>query len=292
MATTANAKMSVSTKVSIRTKTEIRQRARILLAGEQPKNILFLHIPKTAGTSAMNYIQTCVGGRKSGNTVKLSEIVRGKAIDDGKLQRAKRARFCLGHISWSTVEQICQGRETYVFTVLRDPGQRLWSHYKFLNLDRVPRRSVPAEHVDLYEEVRNMSPLEFVSSEEPLLRHFTDNLMVRQLGGGMDDLSLSEIDGKQLLDAAMRNLTQLDYVGFVDTFDEDLQEIVKSIGLPPMKNVPRSNVSQPSLKNGDARASDFRQFESEVGSAIEPLVRWDQQLYDFARAEFRENKGQ
>lgn len=275
--------MHAARKLSLRVRTRFRERV-ATLHGNRPADLaVFIHIPKTAGTSLIEYIQGCVGSRSSGRTVKMSELVRGKQIDEFSVRRARDARFCVGHISWSIVERIREDRNAYTFTVLRDPMERLWSFYNYLKAGEFPDSMIPPELFDLYKNARSWTPRQFVGSADERLLHMTDNIMVRQLGGSLQDGRGGGLRAPLLLQAAKQNLATIDHVGFTDTFDDDFAAITGALDLPSTAAVPRVKVSQPWLSTQAERRRSFESFTDSIGSDADWLVRWDMQLYRFAR---------
>ena len=276
--------------LTLRAESRVREYTSRMRKGHPSKQIIFIHIPKTAGTTVFEYVKACVGGRNSGRTAKLSELSLSRDLDESKIQKARDARFCTGTISWPTVEKIVQGNHAFVFTFLREPYRRLWSLYNFLHGARYPQRMIPPEFRTLYDDITRMSAKTFFSSTDPQLLHMTDNAMVRQLGGNMKCLSVDEESGPNLVEAAQRNLSKLDYVGFTDTFAADFPRIVSLVDLPRLKEVPVIKVSRPELKSEADKSRAFDAFVDEVGPIIDPLVRWDQELYEFAEREYRDRE--
>ncbi len=274
-------------KIALRLNTRMREYTGKWRGGRAKRQIVFVHIPKTAGTSVADYMRLCVGGRSSGRTVVVrSEFRIGQGLDQDVCAKARSARFCTGHMTWPTAERICDREDAFIFTFLRDPRQRLFSLYSYLNGASFPQRYVPEGFEDLYASIPTMTASDFLTSHDPRLVQMTDNVMVRQLAGGMDRVDLDDGAGHELLEAAKKAVTRLDYVGFTETFDHDFPEIAGRTNLPSPKRVPVVKVSRPHLTSQAERMQEFQRFEREVADAIEPLVRWDQQLYEFARSAF------
>jgi Sulfotransferase family len=279
-------------KMSLRCETRIRELTSRWRTGAAPKRIIFIHIPKSAGTSVMDYFRTCIGSKKSGRTVKLDEFVLGKRIDDAAFERARRARYCTGHISWAAVEKIRDGSGDFVFTVLRDPRRRLWSLYNFLHGNAFPATMIPRELADLYADITHMSPREFLCARDERLRYIIDNVMVRQLSGNMPLIPDTQKQADPMLEAAKANIAKLDYVAFTETFDRDFVRIVEAVDLPPARQVPHAKKSVPTLKDATGIRDDFSVFEQETGDLIDPLAQWDQLFYDWAVTTYRDRAQQ
>ena len=234
-----------------------------------------------------DFMRACIGSKRSGRTVVLrSEFVIGLKPNLDVERRARLARYCTGHASWPTMERVRKGADTFMFTILRDPRRRLWSLYNYLSGGNFPAKMIPHGMHDLYADMLSMTARDFFTCADPRLRTQIDNVMVRQLGGGMEHLPPTAYQGSALTQAAKRNLALLDYVGFTESFAADFPLIIAAIDLPPARAVPHAKISQPHLRDTAARERAFERFCDEVGSDLEALVTWDQELYNFAVNEF------
>ena len=95
-----------------------------------PETILFMHIPKTAGTA---FREAMVGNYKHSQVAYLYPHPPGFLVSDlGVLPLEQRARFRLvmGHFQYGIHEFLPQ-EYTYV-TIVRDPVERVVSHYRYL----------------------------------------------------------------------------------------------------------------------------------------------------------------
>lgn len=269
-----------------RSATRLREASSRWRVGHEPRQIIFMHVPKSAGTSMGAYLRHCVGSKRSGRTVVLrGEYDPDAPADPARLERARRARLCMGHFSWATLERI-RREGAYLFTILRDPTERLWSQYNYLTRRTYPDSLIPKNQHDLYDRTLGMSPREFFTFEDPRHRHAIDNGLTRQIGGGMDPLPLDADRMRDLVGAAKRNLRKMNHVGFTDTFDDDFRSILKRLDLPRPRQVPHDKKSNPSLSGRKSKAEAFERFKAETGDLLKPLVRYDDQVYRFARAEF------
>lgn len=88
-------------------------------------NIVFLHIPKTAGQTIHTELARVVGARA------VSPIRVHTQAGPGKGQFPPGYRLYSGHIDWVGMEQAVP-EPRFVFTVLRDPLERIASFYFYL----------------------------------------------------------------------------------------------------------------------------------------------------------------
>lgn len=90
----------------------------------QTAPIVFLHIPKTAGQTIHTVLSSKLGARN------ISPIRVHTQAAKGQAQMPPGYGMYSGHIDWTELDTLPKGR--FVFTVLRDPYERLASFYFFL----------------------------------------------------------------------------------------------------------------------------------------------------------------
>lgn len=88
------------------------------------KTIVFLHIPKTAGQTVHSELSRIVGKN-------LTSPVRVHTQARPDRQFPKGYRLYSGHLDWGHIDQI--NGNPFVFTVLRDPFERIASFYFYLH---------------------------------------------------------------------------------------------------------------------------------------------------------------
>lgn len=86
--------------------------------------IVFLHIPKTAGQTVHNCLSRVVKERR------VSPIRVHTQTSLAEDQFPPGYSLYSGHLDWTAINQLPSAR--YVFTVLRDPGERIASFYFYL----------------------------------------------------------------------------------------------------------------------------------------------------------------
>ncbi len=86
--------------------------------------IVFLHIPKTAGQTIHAELARCVGAEA------VSPIRVHTQAGPGVAQMPPGYRLYSGHIDWEALETLPEPR--FVFTVLRDPLERIASFYFYI----------------------------------------------------------------------------------------------------------------------------------------------------------------
>lgn len=89
-----------------------------------PCPIVFLHIPKTAGQTIHNALTGLVGPDR------VSPVRVHSQVGEGASQMPSGYSLYSGHLDWTDLESLPERR--FVFTVLRDPRERIASFYFYL----------------------------------------------------------------------------------------------------------------------------------------------------------------
>lgn len=222
--------------------------------------LIFLHIPKTAGTTLNRIIEWQY------NPLAIFTIdphrIRATAERLKRLpeRRRRRLRVVRGHLFYGIHECLPQG-STYV-TMLRDPVARVLSAYYF-----VLRRPLNPLHRKLKKERLGI---------EDCLRLFPDrqNTQCRFIAG-VDDPA---IDGERLLDVAKENLTKsFSVVGITERFEESLMLMACTF-----------DWKVPFYENHKV-AKTRPQVEPGAVEMIREHNRLDLELYEFGKHLFEEN---
>lgn len=185
-----------------------------------PPPVAFVHITKTAGGTLH---QLGVAQYREDQVVRLSEDARdhpGQLADPDVRRRLDTAQFVSGHMPVDAEAWI--GRPVQLLTMLRDPVERIVSHYYWMR-DLAKRRN-PAR-----DQVRSGATLaDYVRS--PALAD-VDNGQVRQLAGGMA-YGAMPVDRAVTDEDIVRAVTTLDrvVVGIQGRFDESVDRICERLG--------------------------------------------------------------
>jgi hypothetical protein len=254
-----------------------------VLAGKP--RIVFLHIMKTAGSSLR---------------ARLEELAQGEPVwrreSDGlpgRLSPAELAhyRIVMGHFTIADARQVPPPRR--IFTVLRDPAQRVVSQFHFLHRHRA--EVVAARDMRVAGIARESTLEEFLANPNPEVTSVTRNVMTRTLAGdyrvvGKDRYAPpwrdphDAVSGPQLLARALSNLFTLDYVAFVERLEQDRPKLMRALGLPDTGPLPRENTAETLNDILEERPPPV------VTPAAEKLLQrlndLDRQLYKLARQHY------
>lgn len=222
--------------------------------------LIFLHIPKTAGTTLNRIIEWqyspvsifTVDPHRIRATIK-----RFKTFSE---QRRRGFRVVRGHLLFGIHEFLPQGA-TYT-TVLREPVGRLLSSYHF-----ILRRPLHPLHRKLKRERLAVQDLIRLTPQR-------QNLQCRFISG----IGVNGVCDERALDIAKENLSRsFRVVGLAERFQESLLLMMASFGweVPFYENRKVAKTRPP--------------IDPAVIDAIREHNRYDLELYDFGKKLFEEN---
>lgn len=201
--------------------------------------VKFIHIPKTGGTTIKVLLYEYFHRRYShehldGVPHATAEII-AKELPDFDCELVD------GHFPyWFMEEKEKEKENSFVFTVLRDPVERVLSHYRFY------RQVYPDKNLSVYDI-------------EP-------NWMCKML------CSDPHLEDSELLENAIENLEKLDFVIFMDNFEEDTINLLKMIGIDTENiEIPHINLTKK------------EEYDQETIEKIKNLHSLDIALYQYAK---------
>jgi hypothetical protein len=229
--------------------------------------LIFLHIPKTAGTTVRTVLDVNFPGPKTlvvHNVFKgaggFSESV-GQDLRDDPPELA-RVRLVRGHVPFGIVasfqRRLQEPAHARPFTFLRDPADRTISHY-FQALAAAQTRGTRLPDTATVQEAVEAGMI-------------IDNLQTRMLSD--DALPFGKVDGSTLAQAK-RNLARgLTFFGVTERFDESLVLAARHLPL----STPLYTVSQ---RFNEARPRGSA-IPAELAGVAETVNEFDLQLYEYA----------
>ena len=256
-------------------------------------NVIFLHIPKTAGQSVHSFLVRLFGPEAIG-PARVNEQLILLSVPE-----IRAYRVFSGHMDWALLD--CVERPRFVFTVLRDPVDRILSFYFFL---RREAQRLSAEELRLPQNQGKHAALhlscdDYFCGGGPMIRTFLDNhydnfytyyfagrtfdARQRLLGQQRANPALTE---QKILDLAFANLTVLDAVYPLDglgRLEEDLCRIaggkVDGMALQTLR------INRGDNDDGESRMDKLRELGATARTfdRIKAMTRLDQLIWSEVR---------
>jgi len=220
---------------------------------------VFLHIQKTAGTTIVSLVKSCLG----------KEFVtsHGDYLEDSDFDPATKP-FISGHFGFDYAKELIDSR--YSFTFLRDPAERVLSFYYFC-------REKNPKQFPIYQLAHELSLDAFLQAglNEPLVAAYIWNSQVWQLAHGYGSTTKADFNAKngaEMLALAIRNINDFSFVGLTETFEQDRDAILTEIGVPlPVKKV---------VYNEGKERPPRKALPESTQALLKELTELDLQLYD------------
>jgi hypothetical protein len=238
--------------------------------------VVFVHIPKTAGTMLAEVLRLNEPGKLNLRVANIFKAGSGGAKTSAEYVRLRTegaldgVRLITGHFPLAVREHLPEGRELRCCTILRDPVERTISHY-FAIREASARRSVEKE------SALALLPDDATLDDAHEGGYLYDNLQTRMLSGV--DKPFGAVT-EEMLDRAKRNLSEaLTTFGLTERFDESLLLAKRRLGLRTVlaPERPRTNEKRP---RGNAIPDDMRQSAERRNAYDIELYQHAQQLFD------------
>ena len=223
---------------------------------------VFIHLPKTAGTSFQTALRSIAGD----DAVSPSFVASSLTEDDAF--RLDRYRIISGHISINDVKRYFPGRS--ILTILREPVERCVSWYYFA-------RSIPLAlglPIDVVAAHHNAID-EFFAQDRPVVYRNIYNRQVRQLG---DHALNSDADHRVALERARQTLISAAWVGRQQSLDADIDQLGKRF--PEWKGLTLAVLNQTQYPAPPGP------LNADLLKTIRALNQYDLELYEFAARTF------
>jgi hypothetical protein len=225
----------------------------------KPGKLVFLHIPKTAGTSLQGVIWKNYFP-KSRFTVNAIRYPEKLETFDGKDK--SKIKILTGHVPFGSHETFGQGEAEY-FTLLRDPVDRTVSHY--YQVIRTPTHHFAKEMAE-----KKYTLKELMESGKLL---YVDNLQVRMISGDLR-IPYGSVNENTLKKALENIENYFPVVGLQNQFDAMLLKLVDRYGW----KFPWYRRQQVSTNRKKTTELDDATLE-----AVKKYNQYDQQLFDMVK---------
>ena len=208
---------------------------------------VFMHIPKTAGTTLNTAISSHYDAERVAYLYPPHNITAPETV--GELD------FFGGHLVYGEHESYGIEDPQY-FTFLRDPVDRIVSQYYY------SARYHDGEHGGHVLD-GHMEP--YLSQTKIW---FFDNCMTRMFAGIRDEVAFGSLDD-EVYETAVRNAKTFLFIGTQENFDEDQQRLASLLDW-------KSDAKSKRLNTGGYRREEIRDSDARY---LETLSHYDQRLY-------------
>lgn len=219
------------------------------------RKIIFLHLPKTGGTTLVNMLHQKYGLQQSQLIYSDKDSQLGEALE-------KEKAFLHGHFSYQLIETL-RDHNYFSATLLRDPVERVISRFVHLQF---------AKDANLVAERES-----YKSFEDYLKSFYARNWQCQVLSGKMH----SKADSKEVLQRAIENLQRFDWVGVAEKLNEGMLDLSLKLGF--------GNNYYPHL-NKRKSAELWNEIYNDYAEEIATANSNDQQLYAAAKKVYQKNK--
>lgn len=239
---------------------------------EIKEKIVFLHIPKTGGTTLHNLISESFPKPRI-CPERFNNLV---SLDKSELDSYG---FFSGHYDWRNVENIPGNKK--IITILRNPRARILSLYHFW-------RSHTWQHINQHNlggprHAKTYDLEKFLSLDDPAVVANIDNALTRNLIGRVFAGSNREFlyPENEVIDRALHNLETLHSLGVLEYTRFSVEKILRSLNIEPPLQIPRERDSS-SFEGTPAMEKVEKQSVSPVSeSSLSELTKYDDVIYQY-----------
>jgi hypothetical protein len=247
-----------------------------------PPLLVFVHIPKTAGTTLRTILSMNEPGdrtRALGNVFKgaggVDRKLMGRLAEDRRAIDLAGVRILRGHFPLGIRDLLPADREIRYFTLLRDPVERTLSHYFQIRESDAGRNLA----VGAKQESLGLVALPEDPSIDDTIKagYIQDNLQTRMLSGAREPFGdVTE----EMLEQAKENLRErIAVFGLTERFDDFLALAGRRLGFRSILYHQNGRVNLTRPRGRDVPA-EFRRAAEESNRYDIELYRYASELFD------------
>jgi Sulfotransferase family len=250
--------------------------------------LVFVHLPKTGGTTLHHHFSAHFTP---------DEIcpVRSPGLQRYTVAELAQWRYFSGHFNADEIKRI--PGPVFIVTVLRNPIERLLSHYYFWK--RHTAQYIERLQLRGPKHTRDGTLLDFLRSTEPTVFAGANNRMARQLagqiikrpgGGAMLD-EAEDIRGMtdlQIVHRALENLLSFDVFGDISKLKEIYSTVAETFLMAPLDDLARLNTRD---QIDDERGPWVEELITpEIRALLQDNTRLDRIIYQLAYEHWQKSR--
>ena len=244
--------------------------------------VVFLHVPKCGGTTLHDILGQWYGPQNM-HPERFNELYSYTGA-----QLASSLVFS-GHYDFYATTLIPGPQQLISF--LRDPAERLVSLYNF---HRAHTPEIIERNNLLLPRWANEYDIDAYFAQPEIRAHPAVNNMIVRVFSNIPQTTpsvisgpLRDIDMDTMLEQALENLEKFAFVGFMDTYDTDVNRLADMLGCPRLVDTPKQQVLNTLMEGGGS----MRQIEKQRPSpacrdSMEEIIKYDRKFYARARELF------
>lgn len=251
----------------------------------QQEKIIFLHIPKTGGTTFHEILSSKYNPK---------DICpeRFNRLEHHKAGELAKYRMFSGHFDYYTV-QLIPGENKKILTFFRRPKDRLISYYYFLKAHKLERAELNKLPLPILANKYTFS--EFMESKElyrtPTIFNPYIYLLTGKKASGdyrLDGNStiLNE-DDKELLSEAKSVVNNLYAFGILEKYDASVQHILSMLGYSMEDKIQKKMVLEDLMEAESHKKVEKEPLSLDTEKLIEFNTYLDEHLYQYAFSKFK-----
>ncbi len=202
--------------------------------------LLFLHIPKTAGTSLNSYLEAQFD--PADTELHIENHILGQPKESFDFLNEKN--LLSAHLKYDTLKNSLDLEKFFTITLLRDPIRQTLSHLSWMKHIGFPENKKKFDnHPDYIKQIvgrmHTLSWGEYFATMNHHEKNFFDNCQTRYMLPTYGDTELDE----SYQYAAIQNLHRINLAGTIEKFDQFLLLLAFYMGWQPPSKTPRKNLS-------------------------------------------------
>ena len=244
---------------------------------DKPVNI-FIHIPKTAGTSLYQMLKTSLGEEKVG----YSYILTSPPAYYMKYE------YLIGHFDYDLAYYLLPNREKKFYTILRNPIDRLISKYLFFkshdpNIFQDVIEVQLADQLDIVSFFKSENVRKILNHKNEIAMWVLGNIIFSQLILSISTFKTHQ-EKEDFIESKFRELiknrlSSFEFILLQEDFERATRALFHILNIP-YPGLAKKNITEEKMKYPGYRKIDKPEITEELLSVLQDLVFIDKVVYE------------